>query len=309
MSHFQPSVPDPTRPDVSVVVPFHDTRRYLDEAVRSVLAQTFTSWELVLVDDGGTDGSDAIAHEHARRDPRIRVVQHPGRANRGISAARNLGLREARGRLVAQFDSDDVLLPFHLEQHVAALAEHPEAALVYGPTQRWYSWRDDAGPADDFVALPLERYDRLLPPPSLLPILLQRPYGVPSGFVWRRAVLPDVGGFEDEFRGVYDDQVFFVKLALRHPVYALGRWSYRYRRHPGSTVAVTNAGDERLAHRLRFLEWVEGYLTRERVTDRAVWKAVRQELWKCRHPDAARRRDRIADLARRVRGRIDRALG
>ena len=294
-------------PSVSVVVPFHDVRRFLDEAIRSVVAQTYADWELVLVDDGATDGSDAIARDHAARDGRIRVVHHPGRENRGISAARNLGLREARGDLVAQFDSDDVLLPFHLEQHVAALAAHPEAALAYGPTQRWYSWRDDCDERDDFVARPLDRYDRVLPPPTLLPILLQRPYGVPSGFVWRRSVLPSVGGFEDEFTGVYDDQVFFVKLALRHPVYALDRWSYRYRRHAASTVAVTNAGADRLPERRRFLEWVAAYLQREGVRDRLVWKAVEQELWKCRHPRLARERARMRDLGERVRRRLGRA--
>jgi len=301
---------DDSLPVVSVVVVFHNTRRYLDEAVQSVLAQTFERWELVLVDDGATDGSDAIAQAHAERDTRIRYVHHPERANRGISASRNLGIREARGRFIAQLDADDVLLPAHLARHVAVLEAHPEAALVYAPVQRWYSWEngDAATRNADFVARPLEGYDELIRPPSLVPVMLQRMYGVPLGFVCRREAMQSVGGYEDEFRGMYDDQVFFVKLALRYPVYVLSGWSYRYRRHPASIVSRVSNSDQRLPNRLRFLDWVSAYLAREQVTDRRVRRAVRQERWKCHHPQAARRRARVVELAHRVRRRLARVL-
>lgn len=294
-------------PAVSVVTVFHDTRRYLDEAIRSVLEQTFRDWELILVDDGATDGSDAIARSHAERDPRIRYVHHPGRANRGISASRNLGAEEARGRLIAQLDSDDVLLPFHLDQHVAALKAHPESAMAYAPVQRWYSWSPDRnGRPDDFVARPLKRYDRVIRPPALIPLMLRKRYTVPLGFVCRTDAMRSVDGYENEFRGMYDDQVFFVKLALHHPVYVLDRWSYRYRRHPDSIVSMVNNSDLRIPTRLRFLHWVENHLEREGVRDRRVRRAVRRELWKCRHPGFEQRRAAAAKLGRRVRRRIQR---
>ncbi len=95
-------------PLVSVVVPVFDVEDYLPEALDSVLAQTHPALEVVVVDDGSTDGSGALADEYAARDPRVRVV-HTG--NRGLGAARNEGLRHVRGELLAFADSDDVVPP------------------------------------------------------------------------------------------------------------------------------------------------------------------------------------------------------
>ena len=95
-------------PLVSVVVPAFDVEAYLPEALDSVLAQTYPAVEVVVVDDGSTDGSGAIADEYAARDPRVRAVHIE---NRGLGAARNEGLRHVRGELLAFADSDDVVPP------------------------------------------------------------------------------------------------------------------------------------------------------------------------------------------------------
>src|SRR3712207_221993 len=85
-------LPDSPAPRVSVVVIFLDAARFLGEAVASVLGQTYGAWELLLVDDGSTDGSSALARGYAAAQPgRVRYLEHPGHANRGMSAARNLG--------------------------------------------------------------------------------------------------------------------------------------------------------------------------------------------------------------------------
>ena len=95
---------------VSAIVIFLNEERFLAEAIASVRAQTFRDWELILVDDGSSDGSAGIARAAAEEDPRIRVLAHPGGANRGMSASRNLGLSDARGEFVAFLDGDDLLL-------------------------------------------------------------------------------------------------------------------------------------------------------------------------------------------------------
>jgi CDP-glycerol glycerophosphotransferase len=95
-------------PLISVVVPVYDVEAYLPEALDSVLAQTYPALEVVVVDDGSTDGSGAIADDYAARDPRVRVVHIE---NRGLGAARNEGLRHVRGELLAFADSDDVVPP------------------------------------------------------------------------------------------------------------------------------------------------------------------------------------------------------
>ena len=92
-------------PLVSVVMPFLDGIHFLPEAIDSVVTQTYPEWELLLVDDGSTDGSSALARDYARGRPdRIRYLEHAGHANRGKSTSRNLGIAQARGELLAFLD-------------------------------------------------------------------------------------------------------------------------------------------------------------------------------------------------------------
>ena len=128
-------------PLVSIVLIFYNEERFLPEAVESVLAQTFQSWELLLVDDGSKDGSSELAHAYARQDPtRIRYLEHPGHGNMGMSATRNLGINSARGVYLSFLDADDVWLPGKLEQQVALMRANPRAAMVVGLTEWWYGW-------------------------------------------------------------------------------------------------------------------------------------------------------------------------
>ena len=95
-------------PLVSVIMPVFNVESYVAQAVRSILAQTWTDFELIAIDDGSTDGSIAILEANCGDDPRVRIFRQE---NRGLSAARNVGLRKASGRFVYFFDSDDVLDP------------------------------------------------------------------------------------------------------------------------------------------------------------------------------------------------------
>src|SRR5713226_2470741 len=161
-------------PRVSVVVIFRDAERFLEEAVASVFAQTCSDWELLVVDDGSVDGSPVLARRMAERQPeQVFYLQHPGGVNRGMSASRNLGIRHARGDYVAFLDADDVWLPSKLAEQVALLEHHPEAAMVYGPTQWWYSWTGRAEDRDrDFVHPLGVAANSLVQPPGLLLQLL-----------------------------------------------------------------------------------------------------------------------------------------
>ena len=99
-------------PKISVIVPVYKVEKYLPECIESVLAQTFTDFELILVDDGSPDNSGAICEAYAARDPRIRVFH---KENGGVSSARNLGLDNAKGEWIAFVDSDDTIGPHYLE--------------------------------------------------------------------------------------------------------------------------------------------------------------------------------------------------
>src|SRR5919109_771721 len=137
MSQFSAAEPRiVAAPEVSVVVIFKDAEDFLAEAIESVCAQTFPAWELLLVDDGSTDASTAIARGHAEQDSgRVRYFEHPGHVNLGMSATRNLGVSRARGELVTFLDADDVLVPTALEEAVAILRAHPRVGMVYGQVE------------------------------------------------------------------------------------------------------------------------------------------------------------------------------
>src|SRR5678815_1955714 len=152
-----------SKPLVSVVAIFLNAEQFIQEAIESVFAQTYDNWELLLVDDGSSDASTAVARRYAEQYPeRVCYLEHPGRQNRGASASRNLGIRHAEGEYIALLDVDDVWLPHKLEQQVAIMESQPEAAMVYGLSEYWYSWTgwpEDQG--RDFV------YDLGVPPNTL----------------------------------------------------------------------------------------------------------------------------------------------
>jgi glycosyltransferase involved in cell wall biosynthesis len=232
------------RPCVSVIIIFLNPGRYLDEAIHSVLSQTLTDWELILVDDGSDDGSTVTAQRWAEKLPaKIRYVHHDGHANRGMSASRNVGIGVARGDYVAFLDADDVFLPDRLLRHVSILKERPEVAMVQSQQIYWYCWQGSrASPQEQtFRRAPLHLGDAIIHPPIGLRLL----FGVPDWFTnvssitVRREVALALGGFEDQFRGLYEDQVFLTKVYANHTVYALQANLAKYRLHQGGTVHAT----------------------------------------------------------------------
>jgi len=274
---------------VSVVTPFLNPGRFFAEAVESVLAQTYSSWELLLVDDGSSDGSAAIALAFAAAHPeRITYLAHPGGANRGASASRNLGTRHARGDLVAFLDADDVYLPEKLAAQVPRLDAHPEAAMLYAATEYWYGW---TGRAEDRARDHVWRRfgvepDATIAPPRLLTTFLRDGGTVPcmGSVLVRRAAIDAVGGWEDAFRHICTDQVFHAKMALRHPIHvADGCWD-RYRQHEASACHAEARAGRLDAAFDRYLSWLAGYVAEQRVTDAELLAALRDALQRHRHP-------------------------
>ncbi len=103
---------------ISLVIPIYNTKAYLKDCLDSVLAQTLPDLQIILVDDGSTDGSAAIAQEYAKQDKRIEVYRQ---THAGQSAARNLGLSHAQGDYIAFVDADDTLAPDWCAKHLAAI--------------------------------------------------------------------------------------------------------------------------------------------------------------------------------------------
>jgi glycosyltransferase involved in cell wall biosynthesis len=298
------------KPQVSVVIIFFNAEVFLEEAIRSVVAQSYQSWELLLVDDGSTDQSTAIARGYAREYPgRMFYLEHDNHQNRGMSASRNLGVQQARGQYIAILDADDVWAPQTLEEQVSILGRHPEAALVYGRVQRWHSW---TGNPEDLHRDSLRDLgvpaDTIVNPPVQFNLLVQDK-GMPSGFMVRREVLKRVGGYEETFRGMYEDNALLAKVCLRYPVFASGKSWYRYRKHPDAACAVAVKTGQYPLARLAFLNWVAQYLTREGVEDPLIRQTLREELRLLRHPLWHDLISHTRQLVRYTRGLLRHAAG
>lgn len=293
------------KPLVSVVMIFLNVETFIQEAIASVFSQTYAHWELLLVDDGSTDASTRIALRYANQYPaKVRYLEHQGHQNRGMSASRNLGVRTAKGDYVAFLDADDVYLPEKLERQVAVLESQPAAAMVYSATQHWYSWTgnpNDQRNSSRKLGVPP---DTLVDPPTLPRLFLQRKAQTPGtcGVLVRREAIERVGMFEERFRGMFEDQVFFYKLLLNKHVYLQsGVWD-RYRQHPQSHNRVMSrkgaydrAGGPSPTYRM-FLQWLESYLIQHQINDPNLWQALNKELWPYRHPV----RYRLVTMVRRV---------
>lgn len=123
-------------PLLTIIMPVYNVARYLDEAIASVTAQTITDWELIIVDDGSTDGSSEICDRHAVSDNRIRVIHQK---KSGVSAARNAALEKARGSIVGFIDGDDTIEPDMYESMIKTMQQTGAEIVVCGYVAEWKS--------------------------------------------------------------------------------------------------------------------------------------------------------------------------
>jgi glycosyltransferase involved in cell wall biosynthesis len=197
---------------VSVVVPLYNKAAYISRCLRSVSAQTYRDFEAIVVDDGSTDGGDRILDTIS--EPKLRVLRQ---ANAGPGAARNRGLREARGEYVAFLDADDEWLPEYLATSIRALDQTPNAAAVtssYFEGRRSHTveqlWRRRG------IVPGLQRFTRDLPPEQLVHAVA---FMLPCSTVGRTQVLRDFGGFYDRDRCLYaEDSFLWLQVVLNRPV-------------------------------------------------------------------------------------------
>ena len=316
----EPSIPKqmPGAPMVSAIIIFLNGERYIAEAIESIRAQTFADWELILVDDGTTDGATAIARRYAAEHPgRIIYTEHPGHENRGMSASRNAGLRAARGKYVAFLDADDIWLPERLAHHVGILEAHPDVVMSMGPTLLWSSWNRAELPkrkpwlaADIPTELGLPVMRPLDPPIVAIGFLENHGGNVPGicSLLVRREELLAVDGFEDAFRTLYEDQVFFFKVGLRYRIIATDQVLDYYRQHPESACYVEGGHSGDLKMRPVFLDWLQDYMIDNGYKSRRLWRAFRGEMLRYDQPLLWRMQNMPRDVVDQVNTRLRRLV-
>ena len=220
-------------PDVSVIVPLYNKAAYIDRCLDSILGQSYSDFELIVVNDGSTDGSERAVE--GRRDLRMRLVSQ---ANAGPGEARNHGARMAEGTLLAFLDGDDAWHPDYLKESVAIIGGEA-ASLTWGmkifprgeTTER--RWREGGIPEGIFRASPATDAGVII---AMLANML------PSSTLIRKAVFDELGGYYAKYRCVYsEDAWLYLKLLLRYPA----MFDYRpltYRFEDASELAVNLRG-------------------------------------------------------------------
>mgnify|MGYP002641625707 CR=1 FL=1 len=190
-----------TAPLISVIIPTYNSAPYLSEALDSVLAQTHTCIEVLVIDDGSTDNTAAVMADYTDRTVYIRQVRA------GPSRARNRGIAEAKGAYTAFLDADDTWLPSKLEKQLSILQREPEVGLIYS---RSVDFRDQTG--EELRVYPKEMHSGML-----FDLLLEAPlFGLPSVVV-RTRVLKELGGFDEGLRTAEDTHLY-LRIARNHKI-------------------------------------------------------------------------------------------
>jgi glycosyltransferase involved in cell wall biosynthesis len=274
-------------PLVSVVIPFYNTPpAFMREAIESVISQTYTNWELLLIDDGSDRMHSDIALEYAARfQNKIKYYHHNRHENRGVGASRQLGISNVCGEYVAFLDADDVWFPDKLEKQVSILNKNPEAGMLSTNTLYWYSWEGTPeSKGQDYSPQLGNKINALIPPPRLLALHLAGKIRIPcpSSVLIRKRHLSEVSWFEESLPlNSYEDQIFYAKFCMIATVYVSSLVLDKYRQHSASICAVVNNSGNALNDRVRYLKWLEKYLVEHNFYDPRVWQALKREMWYC----------------------------
>jgi hypothetical protein len=213
-----------TTPAVSVLMTAYNRERYIEASIESVLAQTFDRFELVIVDDGSTDGTVEIARRFARRDRRVRVEVND--RNLGDYPNRNRAASLAGGTLLKYHDSDDLLYPHCLASMVPPMLAHPGAALGLSASHHW-----PGGPCP-MLLTPRMSYQREFLGSGMF-------NAGPAGAIFRAAAFRSLGGFAE--RGAPSDYIFWLHACARVPVLLLPADLFWYRTHAGQELSSAKA--------------------------------------------------------------------
>ncbi len=201
-------------PTISIIMPLYNSGAYLGDAIESIVAQTFTDWELIIVNDSSTDNGPAIAEVWATKDRRIRLINNTN--TKGLAGAINCGLRVARGTYIARADGDDINHPDRLTLQCRFLKTHPNIAIVGA----WYETFGEG----------LLRIVRKHPTSSVVIAwkFLTNTYFCHPTTVYRRSVLQDVP--EYPYTGS-EDFGFFSQVVHHYPGANIPRVLLDYRQH------------------------------------------------------------------------------
>ena len=241
---------------LSVIVPVYSTAPYLRPCLESILSQTFRDWELILVDDASTDGSEQICDEYAEKDPRIRVIHHE---HGGPARARNQGLQQAVGEVIAFVDSDDQLHPEYLATLLHIMTQEQADVVLTRLDTSWYklfkapllkSLGDKSGTVHSYTGR--EALERML--------YQQDIHSAPFK-LYRRAVLGQTP-FPEQYVAYEDLYAMLDIFAQSQKVCVTDAPLYSYHKRPDGTLCTASVHDGRALDVMSEVRaWVSSYDT------------------------------------------------
>jgi glycosyltransferase involved in cell wall biosynthesis len=269
-------------PAVSVVIATYNRANYLAETIDSVLSQSFQKFELIVVDDGSTDETRRVVAPYGSR------VRYLYQENRGPSAARNLGARNASAGWISIQDSDDLCLPNHLETLYGYANKHPESGMVFANGSYL------GGPAHDReTIIPAAKSRRLAEQGVRLEDFFDKSIVRLQAALISKRCYDDVGGHDESLRISMDLDLTF-RLISRYPVVYLDEVVFSYRRHSGN---ISGNQELRLLENIRVIEKLLGQngaaeelLGKRRVAARLAYRYYRlaKGRWKTGERDKSR---------------------
>lgn len=179
-------------PLVSVVIPTYNFGHLLPYALDSLLAQTYTNWECIIIDDGSKDNTEHVVAQYLQQDARFKYIKQ---TNSGPGQARNRGINEASGEYLQFLDADDLLGPDKLAFQVAALAQYPHTDIVYGPTLHFTTTKANPGAVGELYADKFKRPEISGSGNELVKTFLQTTF-FPSCSIIKRSLVHALGGLD-----------------------------------------------------------------------------------------------------------------
>ncbi|MFS8130965.1 MAG: glycosyltransferase family 2 protein [Candidatus Dojkabacteria bacterium] len=223
------------KPRVSVLMPVYNAEEFLEDSAGSILAQTFTDFELLLLDDGSKDKSLEIAKKLAEKDSRVRVL--PNEANMGIVKTLNRGISLARGEFLARMDSDDFSLPERFAEQVKYLDEHPDYSVCG-------SWVVTFGNHNGNVwELPSD--------PNLVKVtmLFYSALTHPAIMMRKKVIFEDLALEYEGYHG--EDYILMMKVAKRSKLSNVPKVLFKYRTHDNSLMVINGVANQEVANGVR----------------------------------------------------------
>jgi glycosyltransferase involved in cell wall biosynthesis len=217
---------------VSVIIPAYNASKHLGFAIESVLMQSYSDLEIIIIDDGSTDSTLDIAMQYCKLDKRFYVLQHDNGANKGVSATRNLGIKRSRGEYIALLDADDLWHKTKIEKQLRVFDENRNVQLVYSQletlfeTDLNYAFPSICGSGSEGIQL------------GIFTEMVNDQIWIPnSSVIFRREILDRVGFFKEGLKYQVEDHLFFTKTTYFFTTFYLREITGTYRIHSGSYTA------------------------------------------------------------------------